>query len=51
MKSDRIIYLAVPVKTYEDFFTTPFIKKVINRSQINVIIFDPITEEILQWQS
>ncbi len=50
-EADRIIYLAVPVRTYEDFFTTPFIKKVIKRSQINIIIFEPDTEEILQWQS
>ena len=48
---ERIIYLAVPVETYEDFFTTPFIKKVIKRSQINIIIFDPTTKEIVQWQS
>jgi hypothetical protein len=48
---ERILYLAVPIKPYEDFFTTPFIKSVIQRSQINLLIFNPVTEEIVKWQS
>lgn len=48
---ERILYLAVPVMTYEDFFTTKFINSVIQRSQIKLLIFDPIQEEIVQWQN
>ncbi|MFH7027816.1 MAG: XisH family protein [Heteroscytonema crispum UTEX LB 1556] len=48
---ERVLYLAVPLTTYQDFFTTPFIKSVIQRSQINLLIFNPATEEIVQWQS
>ncbi|AFZ22551.1 XisH protein [Cylindrospermum stagnale PCC 7417] len=48
---ERILYLAVPVTIYEEFFTTPFIKSVIQRSQINLLIFNPATEEIVQWQN
>ncbi|WP_427160934.1 XisH family protein [Aliinostoc sp. HNIBRCY26] len=48
---ERILYLAVPRITYEEFFTTKFIQSVIQRSQINLLIFDPIKEEIVKWQS
>ncbi len=32
-------------------FTTRFIKFVTQRSQINLLIFDPAKEEIVQWQN
>ncbi|MDF5729555.1 MAG: XisH family protein [Rhizonema sp. PD38] len=47
----RVLYLAVPVVIYEEFFTTPFIHSVIQRSQISLLIFDPVKEEIVQWQN
>jgi hypothetical protein len=48
---ERILYLAVPVITYEEFFTTRFIQSVIQRSPIKLLIFNPITQEIVQWQN
>ncbi|WP_235526680.1 XisH family protein [Nostoc piscinale] len=48
---ERILYLAVPAITYEEFFTTRFIQSVIQRSQINLLIFEPSKEEIVKWQS
>ncbi len=48
---ERVLYLAVPVIIYEDFFTTPFIQSVIERSHINLLIFNPVKEEIVKWQS
>ncbi|MGI2903394.1 XisH family protein [Tolypothrix sp. VBCCA 56010] len=48
---ERVLYLAVPATTYEEFFTTRFIKFVTQRSQINLLIFDPAKEEIIQWQN
>ncbi|MBD2596898.1 XisH family protein [Nostoc spongiaeforme FACHB-130] len=48
---ERILYLAVPAITYEEFFTTRFIQTVIQRSQINLLIFEPTKEEIFKWQS
>ena len=48
---ERVLYLAVPVIIYEDFFTTPFIQSVIQRSQINLLIFNPVKAEIVLWQS
>jgi hypothetical protein len=33
---DRILYLAVPIEAYYDFFQKPFIQKVLNRKAIKL---------------
>jgi hypothetical protein len=48
--SERVLYLAVPLNTYNDFLNKPFIKTIIQRSQINLIVYDVETEEITRWQ-
>ena len=49
--SERVLYLAVPLNTYNDFLNKPFIKTIIQRSQINLIVYDVETEEIIRWQT
>ncbi len=46
---DRIVYLAIPDETYQDFFQLAFIQRAIKRYQINLMTYDPNQEEILQW--
>lgn len=46
---ERIVYLAVPNETYQDFFQLPFIQRAIARYQMKLIIYDPKQEEIRQW--
>jgi XisH protein len=48
---DRVLYLAVPIETYRDFFQLPFIQKSLKRHAINLVIYDPIEAEIIQWIS
>ncbi|MBR8826760.1 MAG: XisH family protein [Gomphosphaeria aponina SAG 52.96 = DSM 107014] len=48
---DRMIYLAIPVETYQDFFQLPFIQRALKRYQVKLIIYDPKSEEIKQWIS
>ncbi|MEH1790103.1 MAG: XisH family protein [Nostoc sp.] len=48
--SERVLYLAVPLNTYNDFLNKPFIKTIIQRSKINLIVYDVETEEITRWQ-
>ncbi|MEH2061287.1 MAG: XisH family protein [Nostoc sp.] len=48
--SERVLYLAVPLNIYNDFLNKPFIKTIIQRSQINLIVYDVETEEISRWQ-
>lgn len=46
---DRILYLAIPVETYRDFFQLPFIQRAIGRYPINLMIYNPRLEEIEEW--
>lgn len=46
---ERIVYLAVPNETYQDFFQLPFIQRAIQRYQVKLIIYEPKKEEIRQW--
>ena len=48
---NRTLHLAVPIETYNDFFQMPFIQKALKRHAINLVIYDPIKEEIKQWIS
>ncbi|UKO98992.1 XisH family protein [Nostoc sp. UHCC 0870] len=46
---ERILYLAVPLGTYQSFFTLPFIQMVLQRSQLKIIVYDPVNEVIITW--
>ncbi|MBW4600901.1 MAG: XisH family protein [Calothrix sp. FI2-JRJ7] len=48
--NDRILYLAVPPTTYQTFFQLQFVQKVIQQLQIQLMIYDPTKEEILEWK-
>ena len=48
---DRLVYLAIPLETYQDFFQLPFIQRSLRRYQVKLIIYDPKLEEIKQWTS
>ncbi|AFZ18448.1 XisH family protein [Allocoleopsis franciscana] len=48
---DRLVYLAIPSETYQDFFQLPFIQRALQRYQVKLIIYDPKLEEIKQWVS
>ena len=38
---ERVLYLAVPVKIYEGFFSLKFIQTAVERSQLRLLIYDP----------
>jgi hypothetical protein len=48
---ERVLYLAVPLNAYNDFFTKSFIQSVIQRSQVNLLVYDVETEGIVRWQT
>ena len=48
---DRQLYLAVPLETYDTFFQSRFAQTAIERHQLNLIVYNPILEEIVQWIS
>ena len=47
----RVLYLAVPVDTYESFFTLPFTQASVLQHKIPLLVYHPETEEITQWIS
>jgi XisH protein len=46
---ERKLYLAVPQDVYRSFFTLPFIERVIERYQLDLIVYNPDSEAIVQW--
>ncbi len=47
---ERTMYLAVPLETYEMFFSLQLIKAAIEHYQVNLIVYRPENEEIQRWQ-
>lgn len=45
----RVLYLAVPVETYESFFRLEFGQIAIRRYQLKLIVYDPVQEVIVKW--
>jgi hypothetical protein len=46
---ERIMYLAVPIATYETFFKLELIQLVIKNQGISLIVYNPSTQEIDKW--
>jgi len=46
---DRVIYLAIPWKIYDDLFEEPIGKLLLKRQRLRLIVFDPKRGVILQW--
>jgi len=47
---DRILYLAIPVDVYNEFFSRKFIQRIIGEYQLKLLIFNPEREEIVIWR-
>ncbi len=48
---ERKLYLAVPLGTYNEFFTLPFTKLQVREYQMTIIVYEVETEEIVLWQT
>ena len=46
---DRQLFLAVPVEIYKTFFQSRFAQVTTKRHNLNIIVYDPMSEEIVQW--
>lgn len=46
---ERVLYLAVPVRVYQTFFTLQFIQQVMQRSKIKLLIYDAEQEAVVKW--
>jgi hypothetical protein len=43
--------LAIAQAIYQDFFQRPAIQEIVADQQINLLVFEPNLEEIIQWIS
>jgi XisH protein len=43
------IDLAVPIETYEDFFSEEFVQISLNENQMKLMVFNPKLEEVVKW--
>lgn len=46
----RILFLAVPLEAYQTLFQRKTIQRVLERYQVNLIVFDPETKRIVTWR-
>lgn len=46
---ERILYLAVPLDTYNTFFKLPFTQAITQENKLRLLIYDVQKEEISQW--
>ena len=48
---DRILYLAVPLEAYGEFFSLPFIEDVTQYHRLSIIVYETDGEVIVKWTS
>ena len=48
---ERILYLAIPLSTYDDFFSRRFTQMIMEEAQLKLIVFEPIQEAIVKWKN
>ena len=46
---ERTLYLAIPSEGFAGFFQEPDVQEIIQSYRIKLLVYDPQTEEILQW--
>lgn len=47
---DRILYLAIPLDTYRSFFSLELPRRLVERYQVHLIIYNPKEKVIVKWQ-
>ena len=48
---NRVLFLAVPVKVYHNFFSGELAQLSISEYHVKVVVFDPESEVIVQWNN
>ncbi|NEO81145.1 XisH family protein [Moorena sp. SIO4G3] len=50
-ESDRILYLGVPVDTFESFFQEKLPQEAVKVYQVKLLIYNPVEEVIMEWKN
>jgi len=46
-----VLYLAIPIDIYQDFFSDLFVQTVVERYQIKLLVFNSQKQEIILWKN
>lgn len=49
LEPQRTLYLAIPSNTYKSLFQRDLPKASIQQYQVKIVVYDPVAEEIQQW--
>jgi hypothetical protein len=49
IESDRVLYLAMPLDTYEEYGSELLVQKVLENHKIKIIIYESTTQHIVSW--
>jgi XisH protein len=48
---ERHLYLAVRQEVFEDFFQYPFTQEAVKRYGVDILVFQPATQEVVLWKN
>ena len=48
---ERELFLAIAQDVYEDFFLQPAVQDIVAAHEMRLLVFEPATEEVVQWTS
>lgn len=49
LQPDRVLYLAVPLIAYEEFFQRPLAIASVQKYSVKLLVYDPLAEVIVRW--
>jgi XisH protein len=49
IESDRMLYLALPDDTYEEFGQEPIVKSIFNEYDFKILLYEPVNQTITSW--
>lgn len=48
---ERILYLAIPLRTYNGFFQLDFPRAMVEENQLKLLVYEVSNQEIVSWKS
>ncbi len=49
IESERVLYLAMPIDTYEEYGSELLIQRVLTKNKIKIILYESSTQHIVSW--
>lgn len=49
IEGDRLLYLALATSPFQDIFAEPIGTLILAKNQLRLLVFNPITQEVVRW--